>query len=151
MSLTSSPRRPTHAHRRAISLSSSPSGYVVFPTQARQRPSPHFQPIVRVNQAPVPSLSFPQPAMRTVRRVTHPHTQAQQHRPTPIRIASPPLAPIQESPKPRINEKLMMVTPSIAAYLRQGGSVSIRGPDGKAWKVRAPIRSPVCGVMMMRS
>lgn len=52
------------------------------------------------------------------------------------------MTPIQESPKPKMDEKLMLVTPSIAAYLRQGGSVSIRGPDGKAWKVRAPIRSP---------
>ena len=144
----SSPRRPVHAHRRAISLSSAPAGYIVFPQQSRQRPSPHSRsnPTTDVNIGP--TLTFPQPTLRTVRRAPHP--QAQQYRPAPIRIASPPLTPIQESPRPKVDGKMMLVTPSIAAYLRQGGSVSIKGPDGKSWKVRAPIRSPVCGVRMMR-
>jgi hypothetical protein len=148
MWLTSSPRRPVHAHRRAISMSSAPSGYIVFPNQPRQRPSPQFHPTTHATQAPIHML--PQHTMRPVHRPQQHRPVPIHHRPAPIRIASPPLTPIQESPKPKVGEKLMLVTPSIAAYLRQGGSVSIRGPDGKAWKVRAPIRSPVCGVRMMR-
>jgi len=148
----SSPRRPVHAHRRAISMSSAPSGYIVFPNQAHQRSPPHFHPSPNATTAPIQML--PQRTMRPV----HPsQSRPQQHRPVPIqyrpapiRIASPPLTPIQESPKSNVGEKLMLVTPSIAAYLRQGGSVSIRGQDGKAWKVRAPIRSPGCGVIRMR-
>lgn len=98
----------------------------------------------------MPCLPFPQPTLRVAARAPHPHPRPQQYRPAPIRIGSPPLTPIQESPKPKGGEKLMLVTPSIAAYLRQGGSVSIKGPDGKSWKMRAPIVSPACGVRMMR-
>jgi len=133
-------------------MSSAPSGYIVFQNQSRQRPSPHFRPTTHATQAPIHML--PQHTLHPTHRA-QPRPQQHRpvpihHRPAPIRIASPPLTPIQESPKPQVGEKLMLVTPSIAAYLRQGGSVSIRGPDGKAWKVRAPIRSPACGVRMMR-
>lgn len=86
--------------------------------------------------------------MRNVQRAPHAHPQ--QYRPAPVRIASPAMTPIQESPRAKVDEELMLVTPSMAAYLRQGGSVSIKGPDGKSWKVRAPVRSPTCGVRIMR-
>jgi hypothetical protein len=51
----------------------------------------------------------------------------------------------------------MLVTPTLAAYLKKGGSVNVKAADGKSWKIRAPqmsiptsIVSPTCGMRMMR-
>ena len=63
----------------------------------------------------------------------------------------------QAESQQRLNQSLMLVTPTMAAYLKKGGSVNVKAPDGKSWRIRAPqmivpasMVSPTCGMRMMR-
>ena len=67
------------------------------------------------------------------------------------------LAYLQQRQQQQTQKQLMLLTPTMAAYLNKGGSVNVKAPDGKSWKIRAPqmmvpssVVSPTCGMRMIR-